>query len=274
MPGMRHITIAAVLCGLTSCSKPDAAPAPPADSTPARAAAPTAPPPIASAEPQAVRTQGVELATLLSEYKDNEVRADSRFKEKRIQTHGIVREVKKDIAGKIYVTIGRGEALEIPALQCYVGSAFGQEQAAASLSSGKPVTVRGTVDGLMMNVLVRDCFINPVMQLCERLKVALNGEKCRTDDSTGDANGLIIRADETAQNMMFAALVCELSTGDKSADEVYSAKIQGLRAEKGAAIIGSQRAACFGLFVSKVDGKDAPLPDDVKQKAQAVFDGI
>jgi hypothetical protein len=97
----------------------------------------------------------VELRTLLSEYSDNEVRADSNFKDQVIQTSGVVDDVKKDIMDSVYVTIGTGRQYEIPQVQCFVSDE--QVKKAASLSKGTRIGVRGRVQGLMMNVLVHDC---------------------------------------------------------------------------------------------------------------------
>ncbi len=99
----------------------------------------------------------VELRSLLSEYADNEVRADSNFKNHVIQTSGIVDDVKKDIMDSVYITVGTGRRFEIPQVQCFV--ADDQVSKAANLSKGSRVSVRGRVRGLMMNVLVHDCEI-------------------------------------------------------------------------------------------------------------------
>lgn len=101
----------------------------------------------------------VALPDLLAEYHDNEVRADGRFKGKVLRTSGLVGDVKKDILNSIYVTVGTGKMFEIPVVQCFVRS--GEERRAAALSKGDRVTVRGRVEGLMMNVLVKDCEIVP-----------------------------------------------------------------------------------------------------------------
>jgi hypothetical protein len=109
----------------------------------------------AEPEPSAPVATVVELATLLSEYKDNEVRADGAFKGKWIQTTGVADDIKKDILDDVYITVGTGQPFEIPQVQCFV--AGDQVAKAATFSKGAKVTVRGRVDGLMMNVLVRQC---------------------------------------------------------------------------------------------------------------------
>jgi hypothetical protein len=97
----------------------------------------------------------VDIRTLLGEYRDNEVRADTNYKGRIIQTTGLVEDVKRGLMNELYVTVGTGQLLEIPVVQCLFDEAHMQK--AASLSKGARVTVRGRVDGLMMNVLVRDC---------------------------------------------------------------------------------------------------------------------
>jgi hypothetical protein len=105
----------------------------------------------------AAQQSAAALGDLLDEYKDNEVRADAKYKGNTIEVTGLVGDVKKDILGSIYVTVGRGALFEFPVVQCFAAS--GQEAAAAGLSKGNKVTVRGRVSGLMMNVLVKDCSI-------------------------------------------------------------------------------------------------------------------
>ncbi|QRN97412.1 hypothetical protein JRI60_52205 [Archangium violaceum] len=99
--------------------------------------------------------KSVDIRTLLSEYRDNEVRADANYKGRIIETTGIVDDVKRDIVDQIYVTVGTGRQIEIPVVQCLFDDAHVQK--AASLSKGARVTVRGRVDGLLMNVVVREC---------------------------------------------------------------------------------------------------------------------
>ena len=81
----------------------------------------------------------------------------SFFSNKTILVTGTVDDVKKDLTGDPYVTVGSGAAFEIPQVQCSAGS--NQEAAFAKLNKGQKVTVQGEVDGLMMNVLLSDCII-------------------------------------------------------------------------------------------------------------------
>lgn len=97
----------------------------------------------------------VELRTLLSEYTDNEVRADAAFKGKVIQTSGVVDDVKRDVLNTVYVVVGTGKRYEARYLQCFLDEE--KTKTVASLTKGSRVTIRGRVKGLMMNVLVEDC---------------------------------------------------------------------------------------------------------------------
>lgn len=109
----------------------------------------------ASSPSAAESSRYVDIRTLLSEYSDNEVRADSAFKGRYVHFDGVVNDVKRDILNTIYVTFGTGRMLEVPQVQCFFSEA--QAPQAARLSKGAKVSVRGRVDGLMVNVLLRDC---------------------------------------------------------------------------------------------------------------------
>jgi len=96
----------------------------------------------------------VDIHTLLSEYADNQVRADSTFKGRYVQIDGVVNDVRRDVLNTIYVTLGSSQ-LEVLQVQCFFNE--GQAKRAASLSRGSRVSVRGRVDGMLMNVLMKDC---------------------------------------------------------------------------------------------------------------------
>jgi hypothetical protein len=101
------------------------------------------------------RTFKLELRTLLSDYKNNEVRADSLYKTQRVEVSGRVIDTKRDILNDIYVTIGTGGRYEHPVVQCFLSES--QANAAGQLEQGQAVTVRGRVDGLLMNVILHAC---------------------------------------------------------------------------------------------------------------------
>lgn len=111
----------------------------------------------AAAPPAEAAPTAVELKTLLADYKDNEVRADGLYKGKRLRVAGTVGDVKKDLLGGMYVTVGTGKQFEIPTVQCMLED--DQVAKASALKKGGKVTVVGEATGLMMNVLLKPCAI-------------------------------------------------------------------------------------------------------------------
>lgn len=107
--------------------------------------------PAAPAQPSAIV---VPVKTLLADYKNNEIRADGLYKNNIVQIAGVVGDVKRDVLGELYVTVGTGAMFELPIAQCFFDE--GSAKRAATLNKGDRVTVRGRVDGLMMNVLIKD----------------------------------------------------------------------------------------------------------------------
>lgn len=98
----------------------------------------------------------VPIKTLLSEYKDNEVRADSKFKDKIVQVPGVVSGTMKDAFGGVHVLLGTGVAFEVEKLDC--APAPGQLEAILALSKGDQVTVRGRVSGrVLIHVGLKEC---------------------------------------------------------------------------------------------------------------------
>lgn len=102
-----------------------------------------------------IKVESVQLPTLLAEYANNEIRADGLYKDKMIQIRGIVTSIKKDIINTMYVTLGTGQEFEFMQVQCFFQDKYAQQL--TQLNVGNFVTVNGRVDGLMMNILIRDC---------------------------------------------------------------------------------------------------------------------
>lgn len=109
----------------------------------------------------------VEAATLMADYKGNEVRGDAKWKNKKVRVFGIVSDIKKDILDRPFITIGTGAAFEIPEVHCTLAS--GQEQNAATISKGAKVMMRGRVEGLSMNVQVSDCQLVPAAEAAQAI---------------------------------------------------------------------------------------------------------
>lgn len=99
----------------------------------------------------------VGIQNLLSAYEDNEIGADNRYKDKLVQVTGIVDSVKKDILDNLYVTLGTGRQFQIPTVQAFFDDSMNEQL--GQLSKGQQLTVVCRIDGLMMNVLAKECII-------------------------------------------------------------------------------------------------------------------
>lgn len=131
-----------------------------ADAQAAQAAAEEATDEARRERERAARNQpvvAVDLGELLAEYKDNEIRADARYKGKLIRVDGVAASVAKDITGAPYVVVAKSRRAAHPSVQCALTSAAAQR--AASLSEGATVAVKGRVRGKILNVLLEDCQI-------------------------------------------------------------------------------------------------------------------
>lgn len=88
-----------------------------------------------------------EARTIIDDYKDNEVRADTKYKDKIVYVTGIVANVGKDIFDKVYITIGTGEDFEVNQIQVYL-SDKNEIAKAANVNTGTQITVSGKCNGL------------------------------------------------------------------------------------------------------------------------------
>jgi len=90
-------------------------------------------------------------------YEQNEIQADIDFKDKWFYVTGKVGAIKKDIMGDMYLTLKSGELFR--EVQCYFDSE--DEKVLAGLQKNQYVTIKGTCDGLMMNVQMKGCVLVP-----------------------------------------------------------------------------------------------------------------
>ncbi len=107
----------------------------------------------AKAELENRKNQTITAYDITQQYISNEVRADENFKGKSFYVEGTVTDIKKDIMDDIYVILEGAEMLRD--VQCY----FDDKNTASQLEKGMKVTFYGKCDGLMMNVLMKNCKI-------------------------------------------------------------------------------------------------------------------
>jgi hypothetical protein len=114
---------------------------------------------VSASKPNAVAESAmqVDIRELLAAYEGNEVGADNTYKGNLVRVTGIIGDIKKDILDNLYVTLGTGAVFEIPQVQAFFDDS--QNSQLAELRKGGRLTVECRIDGLMMNVLARDCLI-------------------------------------------------------------------------------------------------------------------
>ncbi|MCL2831441.1 MAG: hypothetical protein FWD77_12015 [Betaproteobacteria bacterium] len=93
----------------------------------------------------------VSAVDLLKAYDANEVAADSKFKGKIVEITGKVESIGKDITDDQYISIDAGDPIR--SVQCYFQESASSEL--AQVSKGQRITIRGKVDGLAMNVILK-----------------------------------------------------------------------------------------------------------------------
>ena len=97
----------------------------------------------------------VKASDLVAMYVQNEVNADNKMKGKKSYVEGKIGDIGKDIMDNIYVTLESGDIVRT--VQCYIDD----KDLVARLQKGRRITVFGKCEGLMMNVLWKDCEVVP-----------------------------------------------------------------------------------------------------------------
>ena len=95
---------------------------------------------------------------ILADYKNNEIGADNKYKGKIIEITGKIGVIKKDIMGNLYVTLGTGAIFELPQIQAFFDDSMSDQL--ARLRKGQQLTVICRIEGLMINVLAKNCIIS------------------------------------------------------------------------------------------------------------------
>lgn len=104
-------------------------------------------------------TENVDIADLISDYKANEVRADTKYKNHIVRVFGTAREIKKDAFDAIYIVMDQGNQYSVPNVHCRVSKAYALK--AADINRTDKVSVRGRVAGqVLTGVMLEDCEID------------------------------------------------------------------------------------------------------------------
>ena len=94
----------------------------------------------------------ISAQQLVLAYEANEVAADEKYNGKVIAVSGVVEEIGKDFTDSIYVSLSSGDDSLWTSVHCSFGDSH--KSAAAGLSKGEYVTIKGKCDGLLGNVAV------------------------------------------------------------------------------------------------------------------------
>jgi tRNA_anti-like len=108
-------------------------------------------------KPKAVPSDTIKISAvnLVADYVANEVKADYNYKGKLLEVSGVVQDIKKGMADDIFVILNGHRQLR--AVQCYLYN--NSEEVARNLSQGMKVTFVGECEGLMANVVLKNCML-------------------------------------------------------------------------------------------------------------------
>ncbi len=95
----------------------------------------------------------VNSKKLFSDYSNNEIAADDRYKGKIIQVSGTIRDIGNDLMDEAYITLIGDEFFGD--IQCF----FPDKSNLVNVKKGQKVSVVGYCDGLFMNVILQNCII-------------------------------------------------------------------------------------------------------------------
>jgi hypothetical protein len=93
----------------------------------------------------------VKAPNLVATYEANEITADETFKDKTFYVEGVVTDIKKDMLNNMYVILKGGQGFRD--VQCF----FDDKDIATQLQKGMNITFKGKCDGLMVNVIMKQC---------------------------------------------------------------------------------------------------------------------
>lgn len=98
----------------------------------------------------------VTAKDLINNYEDNELKADSMYKDKHVEITGKVVSIDK-VLGSISVTLGSGKDFEITKISCYFHDKY--EKNVAELVKDSEIVITGVCEGKGWNVNIKDCEI-------------------------------------------------------------------------------------------------------------------
>lgn len=112
---------------------------------------------ITAASTKTVEAIKITALQLSSDYKDNEVAADAKYKDKSIEVSGIVDAIGKDLLETPYIALQSYQYAIVDRVQCMFSKS--DEPQLATISKGQQIILQGEVSGKLGNIIVRGCKI-------------------------------------------------------------------------------------------------------------------
>ena len=97
----------------------------------------------------------MDARDLMSAYEDDEIKADARYKNRRLLVTGPIAEIGKNLPASPFVAIQAGNP--VFTIQCFFEG--NGEIVGAQLEKGMVVSIVGTCDGQMGNVFLKNCVL-------------------------------------------------------------------------------------------------------------------
>lgn len=98
----------------------------------------------------------ITAGDLFAAYNENEVAANSKYKDKKLQITGTISNIGIDILDRVYITLDASETLY--SVQCYFANSD-EDAKVAELKKGDTITLIGVCEGISLNVTVKQCEI-------------------------------------------------------------------------------------------------------------------
>jgi len=153
--------------------------------------------------------------SLYSDYKANEVAADTKYKGKVIEVSGCIRSIGKDLMDNAYIVIGGSGFLD--GVQCTFPRT--SEAQLGLLSDGQQVTVKGELQGKMGNIQLRNCILEYLSP-----KESVN---TTSNTSLGVVDGSIERIASISPSFRLTSeeIYSEYKANEVAADAKYKGKV-------------------------------------------------
>ena len=100
----------------------------------------------------------ITASNLFTVYEKNEIKAEQVYKGKKVEITGIIDSIGTDILDNPYVKLSSGEKYSMTGVQCFFEDKDEIEKV-ANLNTGETVTIIGIVDGKLLNIFIKNCFL-------------------------------------------------------------------------------------------------------------------